>query len=236
MRHYDQDELTLLYYGEAGADGHLGRCLECQEQMKQLSATLDRVREWPVPLRPADYPTQVWEALAPQIGLSRKRRAFPWLGAGAAIAAMLVLAFQLGRHTAPGPAATRVADPSVGERIRDAAIGDHLEQSRFVLAELANANGNDAMELSAGRRRASELLQQNRLYRQTAALSGMGQVEDTLEDLERLLVELSHASDTSGPQVILHLRKRIEQQQLLFRVRILESQFRHKLQSKEDNL
>ena len=236
MRHYDQNELTLLYYGEATDEGHLAVCLECQAQMMQLSATLDRVREWPVPLRPADYAARVWQGLAPEIRLPYPRRQFPWLAAGAAIAALLVLAFQLGRHTAPEKITAQTADPLIGERIREAAIRDHLERSRMVLAELANGTGTGAAEFSLERGRAEVLLRENRLYRQTAALSGMAQVEDTLEDLERLLVELSNAPEGSGPEVVLQTRKRMEQQQLLFRVRILESQFRYKLEPKGDNL
>jgi hypothetical protein len=76
------------------------------------------------------------------------------------------------------------------------------------------------------RRLAEELLENNRLYRQTAAQVGEAGFEETLEDLERILLEISHSPDTVEASDIESLRRRIASLELLFRVRVLESQIR----------
>jgi hypothetical protein len=232
--HYDQEQLTRLYYGEMDDDGHLSQCVECRLELEKLAAVLDRLTGEPAPHRPENYPELVWSRVEKQIGGRRRSWKLPPWASVAAVAAMLAIAFQLGRQMPKDPEKTPPVE-AFSERIRDAELGRHLERSRFILAELANAEGA-AADLSMERERAEALLASNRLYRVTATQSGQPLLEETLEDLERLLLDLARAPETSGPQFIKELRSRIEQQHLLFRVRVLESQYRAKTHLEEDTL
>jgi len=232
--HYDQDQLTLLYYGEMPDDGHLGQCEDCRRELERLAAVLDRLTEERTPLRAENYPEIVWSRIAKEIGIGRGTWRLPPWASVAAVAAMLVIAFQLGRQM---PTAPRLPVSSEGfsERILDTELGRHLERSRFILAELANSEDTRA-DISLERDRAESLLASNRIYRVTAAQSGLPLLGETLEDLERLLLDLARAPEAGGPELVRELRARIEQQNLLFRVRVLESQFREKTHLEEDTL
>ena len=75
------------------------------------------------------------------------------------------------------------------------AVGDHLERSQMVLVELVNADTKSAVDISAEREMAESLLQENRLYRQTAQVSGKTRMATVLEDLERVLMEIAHSPE-----------------------------------------
>jgi hypothetical protein len=157
-----------------------------------------------------------------------------------ATAALVIAAFLTGRlveHRArpAGPAtagaaatADTAAAANVRERVLLVAVGDHLERSQMVLVELANAHTRDALDISAERQSADELLASNRLYRQTAAQIGENGVADLLDDLERVLVEVANGPSEVSTQELAAIQQRIEAQGILFKVKIIGSDIRER--------
>jgi hypothetical protein len=246
-QHLTEEQLILRYYGEAAsdddADRHLAGCSVCRDDYRRLQVVLNSV-ESPVPERAANYEAQVWAKIAPAIPkprrwLSRFHRG-RWLPI-AAMAGLVVAAFLAGRYTQP-PQPQTASAPQVRERILVVAVGDHLETSQMVLAEIVNsARTDDAVDFSTERQLAESLVNANRLYRQTAAAEGDTGVASVLDDLERVLIEVAHSPDTLSAAQLDTLRQRIEAQGLLFKIRVIGSQMREQSerpmpQSKETKL
>jgi anti-sigma factor RsiW len=165
-----------------------------------------------------------------------------------ATAALIIVAFLTGRlveHRArPASAAVAAAGSqavdaaaanandaaaaNVRERVLLVAVGDHLERSQVILVELANAHTRDALDISAERQSADELLASNRLYRQTAAQIGQTGVADLLDDLERVLVEVANGPSEVSMQELAAIQQRIEAQGILFKVKIIGSDIRER--------
>jgi hypothetical protein len=125
-------------------------------------------------------------------------------------------------------AANATAAANVRERVLLVAVGDHLERSQMVLVELANAHTRDALDISAERQSADELLASNRLYRQTAAQIGQTGVADLLDDLERVLVEVANGPSQVSMRELAAIQQRIEAQGILFKVKIIGSDIRER--------
>jgi hypothetical protein len=67
--------------------------------------------------------------------------------------------------------------------------------------------------------RAQELADQNRLFRQAASAAGQDDLTAFLDDLERMLVELSHSPSELADLDELH--RRLDDLDLLFKVRVV---------------
>ena len=83
------------------------------------------------------------------------------------------------------------------------AVGEHLGRSEMVLVDLANAEPLDAKQkqvnISAEQRRAEDLLEENRLYRQTALEQGDTGLANILDELERVLLDVAHSPQEVTP-------------------------------------
>ncbi len=236
MSHPSPDDLVLHYYGEASGeanearslDAHLAACPECRAAYESLRTVLAAVSADEAPARGADYGAQVWQRLQPKLEMKRFRAFAPrrllWTGA---LAASLVAAFLLGRYMPRGPGGEGTSGP-VRERILLLAVGDHLDRSQVVLLELLNADPLASRDVTPERRSAEDLLSANRLYRQAAVRSGDAGVASVLEELERVLIEVANGPSELGPQDLAALRRRIESQGVLFRVRVIGSQIRER--------
>jgi hypothetical protein len=96
----------------------------------------------------------------------------------------------------------------------------------MVLIELSNANPKGSLDISAEQERAGGLVTETRLYRQTAARTGDARITGVLDELERVLVEITHApSNMSQPQLE-ELRQRLEAEGILFKIRVLGANVR----------
>jgi hypothetical protein len=142
--------------------------------------------------------------------------------------ALLVIGAFLAGHTWQKPAPHLVAgsDSGVRERVLLVAVGDHLERSEMVLVELVNAGAPAAgrLDISYEQKTAEDLLESNRLYRQTAATNGDVATAALLEELERVLLEIAHSPSEVSARQLEELRRQIKDRGILFKVKIFGSQ------------
>ena len=110
-------------------------------------------------------------------------------------------------------------------------LTEHLDRSQMMLTELANAGVDDNLNGSAERERAGELVAANRLYRRTAETTGNGAIVSFLDELERLLVELAASPDQMSAEELAAVRRRIDTESLIFKIRALSSEIRARQKS-----
>lgn len=243
MKHPREEQLIAYRYGDAedrlAIEAHLGECAECRKEYEQLQRVLAALDGMPVPAQDDNYERRVWQQVAPRLG--ERRQLWAWLGwmdsrrwaAAGAVAAMVVAAFVLGRITrvpvtpAPGPSAEVVR-----ERILVVAVGDHLNRSEMMLVELTNATpspvGARRVDISGEQRRAEDLLEENRLYRQTALHQGDAALANVLDDLGRVLLDIARSPKEMTPAQLERIRQRIEAHGILFKVRVVGSELRQR--------
>jgi hypothetical protein len=243
--HLSEEQLVAHYYRDADAApdvaAHLAACADCRAQFETLRRVLALVDELPIPERGDHYGEQVWNRLRWRLD-RRKRRT--WVSALAA-AAVLVLAFLLGRYAsrseAPAPKltatntiapatasqpASQPGAPAAGanDRVLVFVVSDHLDSTGRMLMEVANADPGKSLDISAEQQRAGELVESNRIYRQTAAQRGDARIATLLSDIEPILIELSHAGAKLDKEQLASMQKRIESKGLLFKVRVMSAQ------------
>ncbi len=231
MNHLTEEQLVLYYYGEkvdGGVEQHIGECESCRGAYHALQRVLNSVDSLPVPERSADYEAQVWRRLStrlPRRGVFQLRW-FTWkpLAISAATAALVIAAFLAG-HSWQKPH-TDVAKDGVRERVLLVAVGDHLERTQTMLVELTNADApkQGSLDISYEQRTAEDLIESNRLYRQTAASTGDTATASLLEDLERVLLEVAHSPSTVSESQLDDLRKQIEAKGILMKVKVFGEQ------------
>jgi hypothetical protein len=240
--HLSEDDLVLQHYGEstdaAAAEAHLAGCAGCRASQDALRHILAAVSASEVPERAPDYGRSVWRRLQPRLQHSPGRaRALPFVRRFAplgAIAASVVMAFVLGRASREREMGLAQPIPvPARERILLVAVGEHLERSQMVLIELQNSGGHGGADISAERRWAEELVPANRLYRQAALRAGEPGVASVLEDLERVLLEIANSPDQLAQPGLDEIKRRIEAQGILFKVRVIGSQVREREQARE---
>jgi hypothetical protein len=237
MNHLSEEDLILHYYGEEGdplpAEQHLDSCEGCRRLYASLQRVLNVVDSLPVPERGANYGDAVWQRIESRLPARRRWLALStswrWAAAAAAFAALLVAAFLAGRayprREMPAQMASGEAQPDKG--ILLVAVGDYLERSQMVLTELANANSKGPIDISTEQERASDLVSESRLYRQTAVRAGDERVAGLLDDLDRILLEISHLPSQISPADQQKLRQRFEAEGILFKIRVLGSSVRN---------
>ena len=239
MNHLSEEQLILLYYSEEGdtlaAEQHLEDCEACRALYGSLQRVLNVVDSLPVPERGADYGARVWGRIERRLPARRWRWSLPepwrWTAATAAAALLLAAAFLAGRFYPPRvhtPVPIAAADPQAGERILLVAVGDYLERSQMVLIELSNANPKGTLDISSEQERAENLVNENRLYRQTAVRTGETAVAGVLDELERVLLDITHAPSQMSPEELEKLHARFESEGILFKIRVVGSNVRNR--------
>jgi hypothetical protein len=246
--HYTEDDLILYYYGEhrrrVRVEQHLADCAACRAAYHEIAATLSLVTDPAVPQRGEQYGLEVWQRIRHQL----PEQDAPWWAvwtrpnrlALAGVAAALLLAAFVGgmswpradRPSQPADAAAPIlsSPADAGERVRLAAVSDHLEQSERVLLDFVNAYGtaDQPADVSSQQEWASDLITANRLYRDASTAAGDGTVAAVLDELERCLLELVHGPATLTPQELDRIRMRLDAAALLFRVRVLSEELRER--------
>ena len=229
MNHPTEEQFVLYYYGEAAEiEDHVAGCEPCRTQYQALQRVLNSVDSFPVPERVPDYESHVWAAVEKRMEKRSRWLQFGWrpLFAAAAMALLVIGAFLAGRTwQRPAPRQMASVDNGVRERVLLVAVGDHLERSRMVLVELANAGAPAAgrLDISYEQKTAEDLLESNRLYRQTAATNGDVATAALLEELERVLLEIAHSPSEVSARQLEELRWQIEDRGILFKVKVFGS-------------
>src|SRR5206468_11696589 len=96
MKHLNEEQLTMAYYGDAEDDlrAHLGDCPECRAAFARLERLLNEVRDYPVPERGEAWESELWARLAPQLSPRKPRREWlRWWMLAPAMAPLVVVAF-----------------------------------------------------------------------------------------------------------------------------------------------
>jgi hypothetical protein len=236
MTHPDEERLILAYFdGDRRVERHLEACPACGARMAELRRLIAAVDSAPVPERGESYGREVWNRIAPLLEKRSDERPEPsrqgffaaprlaFTGVAAAVALAAFLAGRFWREPSPAPL---VASPQASQRVLLLAVGDHLDRSEAVLVELINSPATAADAAREGAR-AEELLAANRLYRLSAAASGERALTDVLDELERVLLEVSHAAASASPEELATLRRRWEEG-VLFKIRVLETRVRER--------
>ncbi|HSF18935.1 MAG TPA: hypothetical protein VLK65_25645 [Vicinamibacteria bacterium] len=219
MTHLSDDELVLVFYDEAGPveREHVVQCPRCRTELDGLREALAELTETPIPERDEDYGSRVWARLQTRLSRPFRRWATPaWIGAAAAI--VLAATFLAGRLSVRVPPDAARND-EVRERILLLALGDHLRESQVLLLEIANRpQGTEILPL---RERADDLVQESRLYRQTARRVGDMVTVEFLDELERFLLDVAHGPTST--EALEGLSIRIADRDLIFKLRVLEA-------------
>lgn len=228
MKHLSEEQLTDAYYGALIPElqQHIGECAECRSSFEHLRDLLDSVRDYPVPERGASYGGEVWTHLLPHLPARKSRHSWlRWWTIAPAVATLLAVAFIAGMLTQQRAQLGITA--RARERVLLIAMSDHLERSQIVLAQLLNA-APGTLDLADERARARDLIAENRLLRQTALHNGNASDAALLDELERVLLDVANSPAEMGAGELEHLRREIEDQELLFKVRVTSVDARQK--------
>ena len=245
--HLTDTDLVLYRQGDApGRErmaAHLASCARCRGELDTWSRVLAIAEADLAPEPDAAYGVRVWNAIesrldaAPEPRWARSAFTWPtsWRGwlrwsvppAALAGAVASLLMFVTPRAPiAPGADASRVGSESV----LIAAVEDHLERTSMMLTELNNAEEADVDNVHAW---AEDLVTANRLYRQSASMSGDAQIGRLLDELERVLLEVAHSPDgappgagATGREGIEALRGRLDTRGVAFKVRMASAELR----------
>lgn len=243
MKHMTEEELVAYRDGEAkrrdASAAHLQECVECRAELERIEAVFAALNTMPVPDPGESYGQRLWQQIAPRLPEKRPTwwgrvtQGFAvggWFAPGrlaavGTVAALVIIAFLVGRGWKPVPPTAQVTDAAkVRERVLVVAVGEHLGRSEMVLVELANmpsAQGHKMINISAEQQRAEDLVEENRLYRETARESGDTAMAGTLDELERVLLDVANSPDEVTPAQFDAIQKRIEAQGILFKVRVV---------------
>jgi hypothetical protein len=239
MKHTTEEDLFAYREGEMkGRDAvaaHLLECTECRAELERIEEIFQALNTMPVPDPGEEYGTKVWRQIADRLpekanlwaGWTAPRRL---MALGAAVA-LLVLAFWAGRISKPKSRGDEIVDAGkVRERVLVVAVGEHLGKSEMVLMELSNAqparSGKKLINISAEQKRAENLVEENRLYRQTALRGGDNAMASTLDELERILLDVANSPEEVTPAQFESIQKRIVERGILLKVRVVRQELR----------
>lgn len=246
MTHLSEEQLIAYQDGEPverdAFAAHLNTCAECKAKVERLAEMLAAYQALPVPDPGEDYGRRVWQQISPRLA---EKRAHWWqalleprrLAVAGLVAALLLVAFLAGRVSKrPDHGDAALTAAQVRQKVLMLAVGEHLGRSEMVLMEIANAGPESAgmkkVNLSSQRRRAEDLLDENRLYRQTALQEGDTGLANVLDELERVLLDVANSPQTVTPAQFKSIRQRIDDDGLLFKVRVLANEIQQQKKTK----
>jgi hypothetical protein len=239
--HIPEQELVAYAFGDSAEAAtvakHLGECAECAAEFKKLQSVLMAVNDETLSIPEREhYDEQVWAAVKPRLNAEpEKSGMFAWLrpqrlAFAGGMLALLIIAFMVGRISrtpSPTPDQNIAQNQNGAERLVRAEVGSHLERSQMMLVELSNAEaGKGGLDITEEQARARDLLEANRLYRQSAKRAGDPAVAAVLDELERVLVEIANSPSDLSQQRLAELQQQIQDQGILFKVRVIGSKVR----------
>jgi hypothetical protein len=244
---------------ERRIDDHLAACSECRQSWTELGDTLKLVDAAKVPEPGDGFERVMWARV--QSALPEPRRGastfsvwrwVPALGVAAAVVTAIGVGYAWrASHESRGgvsPAATTASTSSTAgaavartsatdlqktrERVLLTALSEHFQQTEVLLTEIMNSPDSGRAEIDFERASAGDLVASGRLYRVTAQESGDLQLARMLDDLESVLVEVARSPEHVARKDFQSLRTRIDDQNLLFKVRAVSNQ----IQQRQKNL
>jgi hypothetical protein len=247
MWHPTEDELVEHLSGDPDRqerlriDGHLVACDECRQAAEEINIALSLV-ETTVPEPHRGFRARdVGEDSAGHRSDAAARQPWyasfgwrQWVPIGS-FAALAIVGTALALRPAPAPALRRSCfrrlpwrtDEGLQERVLYTALDDHFQQAEMLLVEVRNARDRDSLTFESAA--ADELISAGRLYRQTAEHTGQQRVVQVLDDLEPVLVEVARSPERMNPGARQWLRARIDEDALLFKVRVAASDARERV-------
>jgi hypothetical protein len=245
MKHLSDEELyALSQHPEGGFSSHLRECEECAARFHEFLALLENAAAGAActPRPAADLGDRVWSAIRPSLpvygpgmngGEVRGRRSsrmfaawwsggLVWARAFAALV-LIGLAFWAGRlfeqqRRETNPPLKAASQPG---RVVLLVVRDHLDRSERLLVELDHAGHLPRGEGGPLAREAADLLENNHLYRQTAAASQDPALAQLLDRLGRVLVEVAHEPAELQSGDVARLREQMNLDGLLFELRVV---------------
>jgi hypothetical protein len=255
MKHITEEELFAYREGEMQRRetiaAHLQQCGECRVELERIEEVFRALNAMPVPDPGEEYGARVWQQIASRLGEHRPDRGLEkganwwnaWfaperLMAVAVAVVLLALAFYAGRKTSPKPGGDEIANAGkIRERVLVVAVGEHLGKSEMILMELSNAQpaegGKKLINISTAQKRAEDLVEENRLYRQTALQSGDNAIASTLDELQRVLLDVANSPAQVTPAQFESIQKRIAGQGILLKVRVVRQELRAESEGKK---
>ena len=253
MKHLSDEELYALSQSPAGGlPNHLRECQECSTRFHEFVALLESAASAAGTPRPAaDLNDRVWAAIRPSLPIYHPQtqgrrssgvftawwpRGLVWAGALASLV-LIGTAFWAGRLFERRHKETNLAlqaPSSQPGRVVLLVVRDHLDRSERLLVELDHAGHFARVDGGPLAREAADLLEDNRLYRQTAAASQDRALAGLLDRLDRVLVEVAHQPAGLQGGDLARMREQMNLDGLLFELRILRD--RHIKSEKETRL
>ena len=243
--HPTEDELVEHLGGESQPhdrlqiEAHLVACDECRRTAEEIAGALTMV-ETAVPEPPAGFERVMWARVQRAIDAGTRQ---PWYASfgwrqwlpAAALAAVAIAGISLSMRPEPAPPVMQAAadepisisDDELKKRVLYTALDDHLQQAEMLLVEVRNASAGDSLAFESST--ADELISAGRLYRQTAEYTGEQRVVQVLDDLEPVLVEVARSPERMPSDTRQWLRTRIDDDALLFKVRVAASDARERM-------
>ena len=140
------------------------------------------------------------------------------------------LAFDLPVGPGERGVANLVADPAAVTwgacYLLDPTACEHLDRTERGLVRLVNEDASGIVDISAEQTWARDLLDANRLYRQSVRGTGSPALGLLLDELEPVLLDLVHSPSRLSVAEFEALRARIDEQSLLFKVRVMNGDVR----------
>ena len=186
MKHLTEEE--LMAYREGGHKDHrqiavhLSECPLCYEAMARIENVFTALSAMPEPEPGPDFEERMWGQLAPRLlvnstkwweGLFSPRRFVAVAASGGGRrAGVLRRKNDQAQRTQHGHCGYQQSSGTGARCCR----GEHLDRSEMVLMELQNTQPVDdtkhLIDFSSAQHRAEDLLEENRLYRETALKEG----------------------------------------------------------------
>jgi hypothetical protein len=241
VTHCSDDDLVLHYYRDPEAAthvaAHLAVCGDCGERYEEVAEALTMVAFAPTPDRGDHYGRELWLRLEPRVPVRQPFWRTSWfrpLALAAAAMVLLIAGFTVGRLTPPPPDGTSAGTPidaAASRRVLLMSVVDHLERSDRVLTDIMNAASDS--DISAEQQWATDLVADNRFFRQDAADSNEASLAAVLDELERALLDIVHSPSQVTPADLEKIHRRLDSAALLFKVRVLGDELRHRQQQPE---
>jgi hypothetical protein len=240
MKHMNEEELYAYREGEMKQRetiaAHLQQCGECRAELERIDLVFQALNAIPVPDPGEDYGSKVWRQIENRLPEKRASWWSAWfaprrmLAMGAA-AALLVAAVLSGHYLWPrdiltGMFPTPAKSAGAFSSSPSAIISASRDGFNGTRQPPTTESGKKLINISMEQKRAEDLVEENRLYRQTAVSDGDNAMAHTLDELERVLLDVANSPAEVTPAQFESIQKRIAAQGILLKVRVVRQELR----------